>query len=97
MLVLKLAGAKEPFTAAKRGDLTAAIVERGTIEPVDYADLTCKLKARGKENTPQKYKELMRHAQDWSGYNQNWQQDKQAWEAWMQKTGLDHTDRKEPR
>ena len=51
-LVLKLAGAKEPFTAAKRGDLTATIVERGTIEPVDYADLTCKLKANGKGNTP---------------------------------------------
>ena len=49
-LVVKLAGANEPFTATKRGDLTAAVVERGTIEPVDYADLTCKLKARGKEN-----------------------------------------------
>ncbi len=50
-LVVKLAGANDPFTATKRGDLTAAIVERGTVEPVDYAELICKLKARSKENT----------------------------------------------
>ena len=49
--VVKLAGANDPFAATKRGDLTAALIERGTIEPVDYADLTCKLKARGKEYT----------------------------------------------
>ena len=48
-LVAKLAGATEPFTAVRRGDLAGAVVERGTIEPVDYADLTCQLKARGKE------------------------------------------------
>ena len=51
-LVAKLAGANDPFTATKRGDLTAVIVERGTVEPVDYADLACKLKARGKANAP---------------------------------------------
>ena len=49
-LVTKLAQPKEAFTATKSGDLTAAIVERGTVEPVDYADLTCKAKAQGKES-----------------------------------------------
>src|SRR5687768_15869727 len=48
-LVVKLAGANDPCTATKRGDLAAAIVERGLVEPVDCAELVCKLKARGKE------------------------------------------------
>lgn len=48
-LVVKLAGANDPFAATKRGDLTTAVVERGLVEPVDYAELICKLKARGKE------------------------------------------------
>ncbi|HYH68974.1 MAG TPA: HlyD family efflux transporter periplasmic adaptor subunit [Urbifossiella sp.] len=48
-LVAKLAGATDAFTATRRGDLAAAVVERGTVEPVDYADLACQLKARSKE------------------------------------------------
>ena len=49
-LVVNLAGANDPFAATTRGDLTAAVVARGVVEPVDYADLLCKVKARGKEN-----------------------------------------------
>jgi HlyD family secretion protein len=48
-LVVKLAGANDPFIATKRGDLAGGIFERGVVEPVDYAELVCKLKARGKE------------------------------------------------
>ena len=47
--VVQLAGAADAFTAVRRGDLAGAVVERGTVEPVDYADLTCQLKATGKE------------------------------------------------
>src|SRR5436190_20977608 len=47
-LVEKLAGATTPFAAASRGDLVAAVVERGVIEPADYADLICKVKAKEK-------------------------------------------------
>jgi len=47
-LVEKLAGTTEPFAAVRRGDLLAAIVERGSIESTDYVDVICKVKARGK-------------------------------------------------
>jgi multidrug efflux pump subunit AcrA (membrane-fusion protein) len=48
-LVVKLAGTNDPFTATRRGDLAGGIFERGVVEPVDYAELVCTLKARGKE------------------------------------------------
>src|SRR5688572_19738538 len=48
-LVEKLAGADTPFAAAKRGDLAAAVVERGVVEAADYADVFCRVKASGKE------------------------------------------------
>src|SRR5262249_8166325 len=47
--VEKLAGADAPVAAATRGDLAAAVVERGSIEPAGYADLICKVKAKDKE------------------------------------------------
>jgi HlyD family secretion protein len=47
-LVEKLAGANTPFAAARRGDLVASVVERGTIEPANFADLICNVKAREK-------------------------------------------------
>ena len=48
-LVEKLAGANTPFATAKRGDLVAAVIERGVIESADYTDVICKVKARGKD------------------------------------------------
>jgi HlyD family secretion protein len=50
-LVAKHAGTNDPFAAVKRGDLAAAVVERGVVEPVDAVDLICKVKARSKEKT----------------------------------------------
>ena len=50
-LVAKHAGTNDPFAAVKRGDLAAAVVERGAVEPVDAVDLICKVKARSKEKT----------------------------------------------
>jgi RND family efflux transporter MFP subunit len=50
-LVEKLAGQKDPYATAKRGDLIAAVVERGVVEPGDYADVYCKVKANAKEGT----------------------------------------------
>jgi HlyD family secretion protein len=50
-LVEKLAGANTLFATAKRGDLVAAIVERGVIESADYTDVICKVKARGKDHS----------------------------------------------
>jgi RND family efflux transporter MFP subunit len=50
-LVEKLAGAKSPFATAKRGDLVAAIVERGAVESADYTDVICRVKDRGKDRS----------------------------------------------
>jgi HlyD family secretion protein len=50
-LVAKHAGGTDPFAAVKRGDLAAAVVERGSVEPLDAVDLVCKVKARSKEKT----------------------------------------------
>jgi HlyD family secretion protein len=49
-LVEKLAGVDVPFAATTRGDLAAAVVERGSIEPASYADVICKVKAKDKES-----------------------------------------------
>lgn len=44
--------AKSPFAAVTKGDLVAAIVERGAIEATDCVDVICKLKASGKDSGP---------------------------------------------
>src|SRR4051794_39157658 len=44
-----LAGAKEAFRPVARGDLTAAILERGSLDAATVADLTCQVKPRGKD------------------------------------------------
>lgn len=48
-MVERLAGKTTPFTAVVRGDLVASIVERGAVEPVNVADMACKVKPVGKE------------------------------------------------
>jgi HlyD family secretion protein len=48
-LVEKHAEANASFATVKRGDLVAAVIERGVIESADYTDVICKLKARGKD------------------------------------------------
>jgi RND family efflux transporter MFP subunit len=45
-LVEQLAGPKALFATAKRGDLAAAVVERGTIDAADYTDVYCKVRGR---------------------------------------------------
>src|SRR5688500_6989536 len=47
-LVEKLPAANTLFAATKRGHLVAAVVERGVIEPADYADVFCRVKTSGK-------------------------------------------------
>lgn len=44
--------AKSPFVAVTKGDLVAAIVERGAIAATDCVDVICQLKASGKESGP---------------------------------------------
>jgi RND family efflux transporter MFP subunit len=48
-LVEVLAGEKSPFVATARGDLTAAVVERGAVESADAVDVVCRVKARAKD------------------------------------------------
>lgn len=50
-LVEKLAAADAPFAAATRGDLFATIVERGSVEPVNAADVICRVKAPDKASS----------------------------------------------
>ena len=45
-LVEKLAAGKDPFTAATTGDLAASVTERGSVEPANAFDVTCKVKAK---------------------------------------------------
>src|SRR5436190_15858214 len=45
-----LPGAKAAFQAAARGELTATIIERGSLDAATVADLTCTVKARGKDS-----------------------------------------------
>jgi hypothetical protein len=46
----KLAAKKNPFAAVSRGDLVAAVVERGAIEPANFVDVICRVKATGKDS-----------------------------------------------
>jgi RND family efflux transporter MFP subunit len=48
----KLALPKSPFATVTKGDLIAAIVERGAIEPAICVDVICKIKAPTKDNAP---------------------------------------------
>jgi RND family efflux transporter MFP subunit len=48
-LVESRPGAKPEFPAAARGDLTAAVVERGSLDAATSADLVSAVKARGKD------------------------------------------------
>ena len=48
--VEKRAEAKVPFVAASRGDLVTVVIERGSIEPANYVELICKVKAKRKES-----------------------------------------------
>src|SRR3954453_8434031 len=41
--------AKHAFKAVARGDLTAVVFERGSLDAATVADLVCQVKARGKE------------------------------------------------
>src|SRR3954462_8685894 len=45
-----LPGAKAVFQAAARGGPTATIIERGSLDAATAADLTCTVKARGKDS-----------------------------------------------
>ena len=42
-------GARDAFRPITRGDLTATVVERGTLDAATAAELICQLKARGKD------------------------------------------------
>lgn len=44
-------GAKPAFQAASRGDLTVAVVERGSLDAATVGDVSCQVKARGKDGT----------------------------------------------
>lgn len=48
----KLELKNSPFAAVKKGDLIAAIVERGAVEPANCVDVICKVKATGKDSGP---------------------------------------------
>jgi multidrug efflux pump subunit AcrA (membrane-fusion protein) len=50
-VIEKLAPGKLPFVAISRGDLAAAVVERGVVEPIHFADMVCMVKATGKESS----------------------------------------------
>jgi RND family efflux transporter MFP subunit len=50
--VEKAAGKENPFTAAKVGDITAVIVERGSIEPALSIDVVCKVKSKSPITAP---------------------------------------------
>jgi RND family efflux transporter MFP subunit len=47
--VAGLPAAKAAFQPVARGDVTATIIERGSLDAATAADLTCQLKARGKD------------------------------------------------
>src|SRR4051812_31548647 len=47
-----LPGAKGAFQPVTRGDLTATVIERGFLDAANTADLTCQVKARGKDGAP---------------------------------------------
>ncbi len=49
--VAGLPGAKNAFRPVARGDLAATISERGTLDAATTGDVTCQLKARGKDGT----------------------------------------------
>jgi HlyD family secretion protein len=49
-LVEKLAGGGSSFTAAKRGDLAVAVIERGSLESANNFDVICKVKGKDKES-----------------------------------------------
>ena len=49
-LVEKVAGGKEPFAAAKVGDIVSTIVERGSVEAARTIELSCKVKAKDKDS-----------------------------------------------
>src|SRR5206468_1400985 len=48
--VVEKFGGDAAFTAAKRDDLAATVVERGSLEPVNYSDVVCKVKAKDKDS-----------------------------------------------
>jgi multidrug resistance efflux pump len=50
-LVEGLPGGERAFTKATRGNLTATLVERGTLEPAEAADVVCRIKPQGKGST----------------------------------------------
>jgi hypothetical protein len=50
-IVERIAGADKAFSAAKRGDLVAGIVERGAIDAATYVDLSCMVKAKDKNSS----------------------------------------------
>jgi RND family efflux transporter MFP subunit len=45
----QVAGPRLSFRAVTRGDLVVAVVERGSLEPVQTVDVACRVKARGKD------------------------------------------------
>jgi RND family efflux transporter MFP subunit len=50
-LIEKLAAGKAPFTATRRGNLLAAVVERGAIEAALTFDVVCRVKAKDKDSS----------------------------------------------
>jgi RND family efflux transporter MFP subunit len=45
-------GAGAVFQPVARGDVTATVIERGSLEAATAADVTCQVKARGKDGAP---------------------------------------------